>query len=195
MIHRSCSDSSNPMDRLKQASEDSLISKEITDDRLHSSSITPMSLCGRALRPQHIAIDRSGSTRPSYQCTCHEAGNRIDRPIARPLSLDPGHRSCTADRWTPLSISIGPVRPTRACRRSLGSPTSDWPNSTYTATVCACGACRRTRSVLGTGPQGSPELLTEWQADSEPQGLIDHDLSRIDPIPVLTILPDSEAAA
>lgn len=49
--------------------------------------------------------------------------------------------------------------------------------------------------VLGTGPQGSPELLTEWQADPESQGSIDHDLSRIDPFPALTILPDSEAAA
>ena len=49
--------------------------------------------------------------------------------------------------------------------------------------------------MLGTGPQGSPELLTEWQADSESQSLIDHDLSRIDPFPALTILPDSEAAA
>jgi len=49
--------------------------------------------------------------------------------------------------------------------------------------------------VLGTGPQGSPELLTEWQADSESQSLMDQQLNHIDTIPSLTILPDSEAAA
>ena len=49
--------------------------------------------------------------------------------------------------------------------------------------------------VLGTGPQGSPELLTEWQADSESQDLMIQELTNNAPFPALTILPDSEAAA
>jgi flagellar biogenesis protein FliO len=49
--------------------------------------------------------------------------------------------------------------------------------------------------VLGTGPQGSPELLTEWHADLESQDHTFQDLNRLDTAPSLTILPDSEAAA
>ena len=49
--------------------------------------------------------------------------------------------------------------------------------------------------VLGTGPQGSPELLTEWQADSDSEDLTNLDLSDTSPVQPLTILPESEAAA
>lgn len=49
--------------------------------------------------------------------------------------------------------------------------------------------------VLGTGPQGSPELLTEWQADAESQDLTIQELSDTNPAQSLAILPESEAAA